>query len=106
MLIERERERERERESQLYYCFKICNLGLDIDECQEDRDDCDDNATCTNNPGSFDCTCNEGYTGTGKKCKGTLSLVTDKNNILMKFIFQLLNTGICIKRKLMTRISS
>ena len=43
---------------------------LDIDECSEGTDDCDDNALCTNSPGSFDCECNSGYDGTGQSCSG------------------------------------
>lgn len=29
---------------------------------------CDVNAVCTNTDGSFDCTCNVGYTGDGTEC--------------------------------------
>ena len=43
----------------------------DIDECKLDSaNDCDDNAQCTNNVGSYTCTCNEGYSGDGKNCDG------------------------------------
>ncbi|XP_053395361.1 uncharacterized protein LOC123523940 isoform X4 [Mercenaria mercenaria] len=46
------------------------NLGynFDIDECTEGIDDCDEKAECTNTQRSFICTCNEGYTGSGKIC--------------------------------------
>ena len=39
---------------------------VDKDECQDN--DCDAQATCTNNVGSYDCTCKKGYTGNGTTC--------------------------------------
>jgi hypothetical protein len=42
----------------------------DIDECATDTDNCDANAFCTNTNGSFTCTCNAGYTGSGVQCQG------------------------------------
>ena len=42
----------------------------DIDECSSGTYNCDTNATCTNIPGSFTCTCNQGYTGDGVTCRG------------------------------------
>ena len=43
-------------------------LLLDIDECVADSDGCDQG--CINNPGSFECSCNSGYTlsGDGRTC--------------------------------------
>lgn len=48
-------------------------LFLDIDECstetpEELRHNCHSNATCTNTEGSFMCSCNDGYRGTGVAC--------------------------------------
>lgn len=40
----------------------------DIDECANGTAGCDANATCSNSPGSFSCTCNAGYSGTGLNC--------------------------------------
>ena len=40
----------------------------DEDECLDGSAVCDEDATCSNNDGSYDCTCNEGYTGDGFKC--------------------------------------
>ena len=44
----------------------------DVDECTAETDDCDDNAECTNNDGSFSCSCNNGWTGDGKTCDGKM----------------------------------
>ena len=49
-----------------YYVFP------DIDECEGERDDCDVNADCYNTNGGYNCTCQEGFTGTGRICSGTL----------------------------------
>ena len=41
----------------------------DIDECaQNNLNECDDNAACTNNAGGYFCTCNNGYQGNGFTC--------------------------------------
>jgi len=54
-----------------------CNSGFsgdglqcdDIDECAQDTDNCDGNATCANSPGSFTCTCNApAWQGNGVTC--------------------------------------
>ena len=46
-------------------------LNADIDECGEGGDnDCSSNATCTNTPGGYNCTCLHGYTGNGTTCTG------------------------------------
>ena len=42
----------------------------DINECLRNTHSCHDNATCTNTKGSFYCTCNVGYSGTGAFCTG------------------------------------
>ena len=43
---------------------------LDIDECTAGKHNCDQNADCQDNDGSFTCTCNGGYTGDGVTCAG------------------------------------
>ena len=40
-------------------------MCTDINECDRGLDNCDINAECSNTVGSFYCTCNMGYTGTG-----------------------------------------
>ena len=43
----------------------------DIDECFNDTlNNCHDNATCTDTVGSFECSCEEGFTGDGVNCTG------------------------------------
>ena len=42
----------------------------DIDECLLDTDDCDDDATCINFPGSYTCACLPGFRASGSDCIG------------------------------------
>ena len=53
--------------------LEFCSSS-DIDECQE-QSPCDQNANCTNTPGSFTCTCNVGYQGDGLTCTGLYTCV-------------------------------
>ena len=46
-----------------------CSL-TDKDECAENTDNCNTNAACTNTQGSFECICNEGFSGNGVSCEG------------------------------------
>merc|ERR1711981_606169 len=41
----------------------------DINECKTHTDNCNGNATCTNNIGDFSCKCIKGYSGDGVKCE-------------------------------------
>ena len=38
-------------------------------------DNCAEQATCTDNEGSFTCTCNNGYTGNGTRCDGEDTII-------------------------------
>lgn len=54
----------------------------DIDECKTDSFNCDVNANCSDTLGSYECTCNDGYTGDGDVCSDIdecLSNPCDKN---------------------------
>lgn len=42
----------------------------DVNECVVNPQICGSNAQCSNNEGSYSCTCNEGYEMTGKGCVG------------------------------------
>ena len=47
----------------------LCILWTaDVDECAGSTDMCHHNATCNNNEGSYTCSCNTGYTGSGLSC--------------------------------------
>ncbi len=51
----------------------------DIDECTASSP-CDANAACTNQPGSFACACNDGYTGDGLTCAAVAGRCDDFAN--------------------------
>ena len=52
---------------------------VDIDECFEEEDDCHSSlATCTNTPGSFECECCAGYSGTGHVAVDENGVVTNE----------------------------
>ena len=44
-------------------------VSLDVNECASSNGGCDQ--ICTNNPGSYQCSCNQGYISSGKRCQGT-----------------------------------
>ena len=68
-----------EMEHSVTVCSNVCVCCIliiiiyisDVDECQNDTlNNCDDNADCFDTEGSFNCTCREGYTGSGVQCQG------------------------------------
>ena len=48
------------------------NLFTDIDECSIVPSICDLNADCQNNNGSYLCSCQLGFIGDGKTCRGNM----------------------------------
>ena len=67
-----------------YFCgdmqlFMFCQFysisWSDIDECQESKSSCAENAVCKNTIGSFECRCEAGYHGDAALvCEGTVIL--------------------------------
>ena len=57
-----------------FFCVNCCVLFIlpDFDECSLEPSPCDENADCTNNDGSYSCTCKQGFTGNGSICEGVL----------------------------------
>ena len=57
-------------QNETFLCKKIFFSCVDIDECTEQTDDCDDpsRADCSNNAGSYVCSCKAGFSGDGKNC--------------------------------------
>ncbi|XP_017295467.1 signal peptide, CUB and EGF-like domain-containing protein 1 isoform X1 [Kryptolebias marmoratus] len=56
------------------------NVGLaDVDECAEGSDDCHIDALCQNTPGSYNCICKPGYSGTGQQCEDVDECENDYN---------------------------
>ena len=46
----------------------------DADECAMDKHNCSSDGDCANVMGSYQCTCNPGFTGDGKTCQGKLAV--------------------------------
>ena len=66
----------------LLFIYLKKNYLLDIDECFEENDNCDNNANCENTDGGFTCTCKTGYRGNGVTCDGMHHLTTFINVII------------------------
>lgn len=60
--------------------YSLLNLHplKDFDECGVHVDNCSLHATCSNTEGSFNCTCNEGYVGSGVICEGIFCIFYQK----------------------------
>lgn len=54
------------------------NFFVDINECEEDMDHCDENADCYDVTGSYGCSCHSGFRGDGFNCTGKYKIVKIK----------------------------
>ena len=54
----------------LFPCFPSVTRRSDIDECSSGSHDCQQNATCVNTAGHYECICKPGFTGNGRNCSG------------------------------------
>ena len=48
-------------------------FSIDLDECAVNKGGCDQ--VCTNTQGSYQCSCNPGYTKSGHRCHGIFTVV-------------------------------
>ena len=53
---------------------------LDLDECCASVHHCDVNANCQNTPGSYLCSCKNGFIGDGRTCTGTYKIYENRGN--------------------------
>ena len=60
----------------------FCYDCTDIDECASGAHVCSDVALCLNAPGSYNCSCLDGYDGDGFNCTGVL-LVDGKAGLIV-----------------------
>ena len=61
------------------YEFESSSRNIsDLDECQLELHDCSIDASCTNTHGGYECHCDEGYYGDGRKCFSKLFLSNDR----------------------------
>lgn len=64
--------------NQLVFYLLHINCGFsDVDECEIGAHNCDMHASCLNVPGSFKCSCREGWIGNGIKCIGEFANVNN-----------------------------
>ena len=65
----------------VYTSMSLTSSPIDIDECNENRNNCDDNANCTNTNGSFTCTCIEGWSGDGVTCTSEFIIIINRQSL-------------------------
>eukprot|EP01083_Nonionella_stella_P084379 233577_1 len=64
-----------------YVYDAAANACVNVDECTSDElNDCDDNASCTDTEGSYQCVCNDGYTGDGYASSTGCALTCDMDS--------------------------
>lgn len=50
------------------------------------NNNCDANASCHNNDGTYSCSCNNGFTGDGFNCTGILFFITKSLFLLLSLL--------------------
>lgn len=85
------------------FCVKTDLFHPDINECIRDyRNNCSENANCTNTVGSFYCTCVSGYTGDGYTCVASKLLCSflsppSVSFLILNWLYYLSNSSSCCK---------
>ena len=68
--------------------YNKCVLCIDVDECSDNTDNCNINAICSNNHGSFNCQCKAGFSGDGISCSSKAIILTWYNvQFFFRFFF-------------------
>ena len=69
----------------LYWGLMFCCVVIDVNECANNNGNCHSQANCTNTPGTFTCTCLDGYSGDGITCSGKEWTIVLYFTLLRKF---------------------
>ena len=79
----------------LINCIQQGCFCLDIDECSENTDNCDINANCLNNPGSYSCQCKSGFSGDGFSCSSKTNYLHYFLTFVLSFMFSFFMCSLC-----------
>ena len=75
----------------VFFATTLSVAIVDVNECDEGP--CDQYSSCTNTEGSFECTCEAGFTGSGQDCNGNIKF--SFNRVL--YSFRYLDQDLCVK---------
>lgn len=70
----------------IFYERFVLSLASDVDECVTEDHNCNPNAECMNTPGSYRCSCKEGFNGDGFTCSGKRESVAQFSFVELKLI--------------------